>query len=255
MKRTLIALVALLLFAASADAQKIRFRRMTEAAKDTLTYHTVLLGEGVYCTDSKKFYIWGTDSAFTIVGPDTVNTYISVPYHILPPLYGVGQLSNGTVGGNDSVLYVYRFDIREPFTVGKIACLVSTVTGSGNGYIGLGIYDTSGAKLTGAVAGASVLNNGMIVDVDDDTLTAGSYYFAFGQLTTSTYVMNMQRYTVSLPFWSGTSTGNVTNVHPLSIATNRMTSLAMPATLGTLIHVTSFTMPYVMLIYSGATYD
>ena len=79
-------LIALLLVVAETQAQKIRFRRMTEAAKDTLTYHTVLSGEGVYCTDSKKFYIFGTDSAFYAVGPGAGvrDTMTAFAFDILP---------------------------------------------------------------------------------------------------------------------------------------------------------------------------
>lgn len=288
MKRLLIALVLLGVVSELSEAQRIRVRRIVQTQADTAGAGDFLLGEPLFTTDTHRMYV-GIHTGVVRLGLDSLGlldldsvyantvsdgapnmyiasdgrvyrttdttTYISTPFHILPPLYGVGQAANGTVGGNDSVLYCFRFDIREPFTVGKIAVMVATVSGSGSGYIGLGIYDTSGAKLTGGVLTANVNNNGMILDVTDYTLPAGSYYFVFGQLTTSTYAVNMQRYTVSLPFWTGTTTGNVTNVYPLSIATNRMTDAAMPATLGTLTYTTSFTMPYAMLIYSGATYN
>jgi len=74
--KTLLTIAALLVAVTGADAQKIRLRGMTEAAKDTLTYHTVLSREAVYCTDSQKLYVFGTDSAFHEIGPDTVYAFI-----------------------------------------------------------------------------------------------------------------------------------------------------------------------------------
>lgn len=108
MKRLLALTLAVTLAVTLADAQKIQFRRMSEAAKDTLTSHTVLAGEGVFCTDSKKLYVWGTDSAFHLIGPDTVD--------VLTDTLDVPALRNpaGTLAIADSV------DISGSLTVGSL---------------------------------------------------------------------------------------------------------------------------------------
>ena len=191
-------LIALLLVVAETQAQKIRFRRMTEAAKDTLTYHTVLSGEGVYCTDSKKFYIFGTDSTFTVVGPDTASAQLNpeLNFKVIPDIPYLVQSNTSHAIADTCRVDVFGFYLDSPGEFVGIGA-VGVATGSATyRNIIFGIYDSTGTLLNstqsighpGATTPAIAGFRGSPAGGTQDTLSlaAGFYYAAFSTYTSST---------------------------------------------------------------------
>jgi hypothetical protein len=267
--RTLLAVVALFLVAESADAQKIRLRRMTEAAKDTLTYHTVTVGEPVYCTDSKKLYIFGSDSAFSIVGPDTVDVVAPNPelnFKIIPDLAGMLAGTASYAIADTCRLDVMGFYLDRPGEfVGAVVVGVATGSATYRNII-LGVYDSTGTLLSstqsighpGATTGAIAGFRGSPATGTQDTLVlaAGFYYMAI-----STYTSSSAQTYRGAEFSTSAIGGVILSIRAggfvlLGTAANRCTttgaagdySLILPQELGTLTRSTSSkTIPYVFL--------